>query len=225
MSSVPRIVGVPESMRRSRESLRFHPIRWAVIGLIAGTIIGGGTGYYLGRHSVPPIVSVSKPLTTTAAAQDAAAQTQKVSLAKPSPVTPITIAGNGEGVEHPLIRQIAANPSLVDFKACRIWQAGNQRTGCNAHLLCVQAGLCEWKHGEYMRVNKPGTVAIVIEKDTAGNLTVALYPVPTAASRSSSGITQPTTYHVAASVGASHFIGPMDGTSAFQTPYLYMYPG
>lgn len=220
----------------SEMKTRANWLRLILIVLITALIASAGTAYVttrilLSEKSAPGAAAISSAELATLNAhlkqvESALAQKDLPSVKATSPMalTISDVAGNGEGVENPFIRQMTANPTLVDFPVCRKKQTVKQQIGCNAQFLATNTGFAEWKFGEEMRVKAPNTVAFHIEKDASGNIQVAQYAV-TIVNGAITGSSLVKTYRAAASVPASHFIGPMDGTTTFQTAHLYMYTG
>ncbi len=92
----------------------------------------------------------------------------------------LAIVHKGKGVESAFIRQLAANPVIYGFKgkqddtkAVRQWESRQ------AHLLAIKTGYYDWKFGAEVRVAIPDTMAYVIQKDAAGNLTIVEYTMTT----------------------------------------------
>jgi hypothetical protein len=79
----------------------------------------------------------------------------------------------GEGVEHALIRQIAANPENFGFvgnkedaKAVKKW------AGKKAHQIAIKAGYVDMKTGREIRVKLADKIAYVLVKDKDGDSAV-----------------------------------------------------
>jgi hypothetical protein len=187
------------------------PLLWILVLIIALL-----TGFFLGRFSkTAPTAQTPAAVTTQSTAPPAVL---------PPVVADINVVHSGEGIESPLIRQLIADPSLAGFSGNRDdARAVKQWAGRQAHLLAIKAGFVEWKFGEEMRVKYPGVSAFRIEKDSTGKLTIVEYAVSSMMSAGASGYSQVSVHQVAATVTTSHFIGPMDGTTHFQTAYMSMY--
>lgn len=160
------------------------------------------------------------------------ANTRAVLPAKP-PTPSITladVAGNKEGFDEPLTRQLTADPSLFDSSDCKNAPNAEKRADCNAFVLLVRAGIINRMTGWEMRVKAPNSFAFRIEKDKKGALQIAEYAAPTTAHTTGavnvSDFTRVKTFSVATTVASSHFIGSADGSQSFPpVPGLYMYTG
>jgi hypothetical protein len=125
-----------------------------------------------------------------AAADAAAANTAKAVTPDPT----IKIVHKKEGLEHPIIRQLMADPDLlVDSKIVGVKPFTGDRddkvalkkwAGIEADILACHAGFIGPKFHEEIRVKAPETVAVSLEKDVDGGLKVVEYSatqVPTPA--------------------------------------------
>jgi hypothetical protein len=154
-----------------------------------------------------------------------------------------------EGIEHPLIRQLIANPSLAGYTGDENDTAAvKQWAGHEVHVRTLKAGLIGRKFGEEIRVKTADQLAFVFQKDDKGNLVIVQYTATalaaaaaaqasrtTIASPLAGGITKDgillTTeiiYPIAPAIAQSHFVGPQDGTTVLSPPHaqhLYMYVG
>ncbi len=223
--------------RYSEMSARQHWFKLIFLVLITALISSVGTAYVTTRmlqstKSAQPAAVVTPgdimSLETRLKQVESALAKKDMSSGEVTSSTAPTvsdIAGNGEGEESPFIRQMTAHPTLVDFPVCRKKPTAKQRIGCNAQFLATYTGLVEWKFGEEMRPDAPNTVAFHIEKDAAGNIKVVEYAVSKTAQAGGPTFSQIATYNAAQTVAASHFIGPMDGTTTFHTAHMYMFTG
>ena len=170
----------------------------------------------------------------SATAQAAAAQTATIKSA--------SIVGKGEGIEHPLIRQLVADPSIVDGQQVVCGKkeislefdgdtddkaAVKHWAGRVAHLITTCGiGKVDSKFGGEIRVSAANTVAYVIEKDDAGALSVAEYKVPPDSdSKSDDNVTgtQAATHDVV-TTGPATFLGvDGDGKKLTLPSYEYLY--
>ncbi len=91
------------------------------------------------------------------------------------------VVHKGEGVEHPLIRQLEANPSIADILPSRFtgnrsdMAAVKQWAEHEAAVLAIKAGLVGWRFGEEYRIKTPDTVAVTIAHDPNGGLIIVQY--------------------------------------------------
>lgn len=86
----------------------------------------------------------------------------------------LAIVRRGEGIEHALIRQLAASPKEFGFAgdtkdAARV----KNWAGREAHVLAIRAGYVDWKFGAEVRVKAPDRVAYVLEKSVVGDLRIS----------------------------------------------------
>ncbi len=103
--------------------------------------------------------------------------------AKPIPVD--LVVRKGEGVEHPLIRQLEADPSIADNLPSRF--TGNRNdlaavrrwAGHEVAVLAIKAGLVGWEFGEEYRIKAPDTIAVSFVRDPNGGLVIVQYAAST----------------------------------------------
>ena len=80
------------------------------------------------------------------------------------PVDPVV--HKGQGIEHPLIRQLEADPSIADILPSRFTGNRNNRAAVKrwaeheVAVLAIKAGLVGWQFGEEYRIKTPDTVAV-----------------------------------------------------------------
>jgi hypothetical protein len=170
----------------------------------------------------------------------------------PAPATADKVVHKGEGIEHPLIRQLVANSDLLAnpgayaklgvkaFTGDRTDKAALKKwAGVQADILARGIGHTDNKFGahEEIRILHPDTRAYAIEKDATGTLSVVEYsaskvsPSPTTSETTAAPsftLAQVSSHSVATTSAAAHFVGPLDGTTVLPAPlssYEYMYVG
>lgn len=222
-------------MKSLKELLPSRPAVIAIV-LIALAAIACGVYGYTARHSQK---------TAAAATTKQVVPPSAVLLAPKPALTPmpvdrsICIVHKGEGIEHALIRQLMADPSVAGFQGkTDDTSTLKQWADHEAHVLALKAGYIGKKFGEEIRVQSPETMAYVIEKDPVnGNLQIVEYSTvrgipspatPTSPDNEAPGFRQLASHGVTTTIAAAHFIGPQDGTTVLPNPYRtyeYMYVG
>jgi hypothetical protein len=148
-----------------------------------------------------------------------------------------------EGIEHPLIRQLVANPDICkNTKDCKSFsgdrsdaRAVKQWAGQQAGVLAFKAGYVD-QFGAEVRVKEGNKMAYIIQKNAGGDIqivegTVTTPPSATATTPDSGGTFQLSSiagsHTVVASVAAAQFIGasPKTGDVVPVPVYEYVYLG
>jgi hypothetical protein len=185
--------------------------RTTIIGivLVVLAVIAGVIYHFYPRAQVQVTVPPPPPTTTLTAAL---------------PFSPMNIVHRREGQEHPMIRQLMADPDLVagtHVKGIKPFAGDRKDTaklkkwaGGVAQILAQNAGFIGPHFREEFRVRAPETVAVVIVKDLTGSLMIRQYAVHHGAT-----FAPIATQSVAATSAAAHFIGPQDGTTVLPAPY------
>jgi hypothetical protein len=150
--------------------------------------------------------------------------TRTTTLTAALPFTAMNIVHRKEGLEHPMIRQLMADPDLAvnaHVKGIKPFTGDRKDTaklkkwaGGVAEILVRNAGNKGPHFYEEIRVRAPETVAVVIVKDLAGSLSIAQYAV-----HHGTTFAPIATQSVATTSAAAHFIGPQDGTTVLPAPY------
>jgi hypothetical protein len=182
--------------------------------LMLSCVYGWLAGYFAANHAIAKasVIPSARPELSLTAVPPTAVVTPIPS------VSVADVAADGEGINNPFVRQLTANPSLFDSPICKNRPTAKERTGCNAYVLMVQAGLIDSLTGAEIRIYKePNFVAFVIEKNADGSLQVAEYSASRAATNMNA-FTKVKTFPVAGTLAASHFIG----SSSLQTVHLYV---
>ncbi len=160
-----------------------------------------------------------------------------------TPALAMKTVHRGEGLEHPMIRQLMANPDLVvnthiaglkTFTGDRNNKAALKKwAGIQADILARNTGFIGPLFNEEIRVKMPETTAVSIEKESDGSLKIVEQSVQevaitlsfsteanaTVPSNTGPSLTQIASQNVATTSAAAHFIGPQNGTIALRSPY------
>jgi hypothetical protein len=144
----------------------------------------------------------------------------------------MNIVHRREGLEHPMIRQLMADPDLAvnaHVKGIKAFPGDRNDTaalkkwaGVVADILARRTGNIGPHFHEEIGIKAPETVAVVIVKDPDGSLKVVQYAVnqkTAAAGTANNTFTLIATQNVASSGATAQFIGPQDGTTALHLPY------
>lgn len=153
-------------------------------------------------------------------AEIAAAAEAKAEKAEAEDLKLATV-GKGEGVEHALIRQLAADPKAYGFeadstsqKAVKAWA---QR---RAHQIAILAGYVDVKTGDEVRVRgKGGEITYLLSVDADGKMAVEEY---TLGSDGNFKTDPDQTNDLAASYKAAQFQGTGQGPGGMQS-YEYLH--
>jgi len=145
--------------------------------------------------------AIPPPTSPTSPSVDASALATPKSAAAPAPtpastsaaITTMNVVHKGEGREHPMIRQLMADPDILAEPGDDLAKIGvkpftgdrdNDKAafkhwaGVMAHILETASGGIGPKFHEEIRVKAPETIAVRIEKDpTAGTILVVTYSV------------------------------------------------
>ncbi|TSC75680.1 MAG: hypothetical protein G01um101430_174 [Parcubacteria group bacterium Gr01-1014_30] len=185
------IAGGLSTLRETAKKLRrFWPLLaalGAVLVFIGGFLLGGAGKSQLrtqlsNRDALLEGVEADRD---ALAKQLSAAETKLVALSTlaapaPSVAAPVVpeaaVVKRGEGIEHVLIRQLAANPKsfgfdgdAADASVVRRW------AGVRAHQIAVLAGYVGAKTGNEVRVRRADKAAYVLQVDSGGKLSVAQF--------------------------------------------------
>jgi hypothetical protein len=213
----------------------FSPSRQAVIAIILIALAAIVWGIYA-------YAPHSSKTTATASAKQVVPPPTATPVSKPAAPAPvdksICVVKAGEGIEHALIRQLMADPSIAQFQGdANDKTALKQWAGHKAHVLALKAGYIGKKFGEEIRVRLPNTMVYVIEKDpVSGNIQIVEYSAVQVATSATPGtpnngipnFMQISSHAIATTMATAHFIGPQDGTTVLPNPYRsyeYMYVG
>jgi len=207
-------------------------MRIFIVLVVMMGLVGGSYYSYTARHHRLQTTLLPGMANQTVASTVPPAATPN---ADTLPFIAMNIVHRKEGLEHPMIRQLMADPDLAvnahvkgvkaftgdrnDTVALKKWAGGV------AQILVENGGSIGPQFREEFRVKAPETVAVVIVKDPDGSLKIVQYAIHNnAATSSNAGTTSTTgtliaTQSIATTSAAMHFIGPQDGTTVLPAPY------
>lgn len=179
----------------------------SVIGALTVGILIGKYSFERspGKTIIPATISVlSSPSTPVAVTPRSAVSEQKLAFAN---LLATATVKRTEGIEHPLIRQLMNDPTLVDdpkekFQGNRADIVALKRwAGRQAHLVAIKAGYVDWKFGAWIYVY-PDRIAYILRKGANGHLQVDEVSASPGTNSGTSLISRP----LAASVGHAQFL-------------------
>ena len=159
-----------------------NPAYWISVFIVMELIILAGAGLFI----MDKLKEAPKTTPVTVAEKHTVAKSP--TLKSPSPILKpptamsdalkkLALAGKGGGIERSYIRQIAANPSIIDGVKVKIKEKiydlkDCKTVGAQAHLIALSQGLV---NGREFRVKRTDKFSFVLEKDNGGNLNTVIY--------------------------------------------------